>query len=44
VIKASQISLLESELSHQYDFNNSQFDYKGVLGQVKSIETRYFFQ
>jgi len=31
---ASQISTLESEHPHQYDFNGFQFDYKGVFRQV----------
>jgi len=40
----SHISILESKLPHQYNFNNFQFDYKGVLGQVSLIETWKFFQ
>jgi len=38
-----QISLLESNLPHQYDFNDFQFHYKGVPGQALLTETRYFF-
>jgi len=30
----SKISLLESEQPHQYDFNDFQFDYKGVPVQA----------
>jgi len=40
----SQISIFESKLLHQYDFNNFQFGYKGVPGQALLTETRYFFQ
>jgi len=31
---ASQISISESEQPHQHDFNEFQFDYKGVPGQA----------
>jgi len=40
----SQISLFECKLPHQYDFNDFQFDYKGVPGQALLTEIRYFFQ
>jgi len=39
----SQISLLESKFPHQYDFNEFQFDYKGVLGQELQTETWCIF-
>jgi len=39
---ASQISILESEHPHQYNFNEFQFDYKGVPGQA--LLHQYFFQ
>jgi len=42
-IVISQISLLESKLPHQYDFNKFQFDYEGVLGQTLLTETQNFF-
>jgi len=29
-----KISISESEQPHQYDFNEFQFDYKGVPGQA----------
>jgi len=40
----SEISLLESKFPHQYDFNDIQFDYKGVLRRVILTETQNFFQ
>jgi len=40
----SQISILESVLPHQYDFNDFKFNYKGVPGQALLTETRKFFQ
>jgi len=39
----SQISILESKLPHQYDFNECQFGYKRALGRVLLTETEYFF-